>query len=168
MPVLAGRQLAERQRAEAHTGEFLDGMPDRFAHPAHFTVVTLTNDELQPRLALTSALDAHLGGGGDSLVQAHAARQPRERVGSGCAFHLDPVRLANAIARMGQPQRQLAIVRQQQKPGRMEVEAPNREHAPAHVRQQLAHRRPPFRIRKGRHDPDGLVEENVNGFSWCW
>ena len=61
---------------------------------------------------------------------------------------------------MHEPVRELAVVREEERPGRVHVEPPDRDDAVL-VRDELDDRGPALRILRGRDDAGGLVQEDV-------
>ena len=78
----------------------------------------------------------------------------------GLAFDLRDVRLLDPVARMGEPVRERAVVRQQQHARRVAVEASHRNDADI-ATDEVDDRRPALRIARGRDRPTRLVEQDV-------
>ena len=72
------------------------------------------------------------------------AREPVEIVRVGHAEHARLVDARDAVARMRQPRREVAVVGQQQQAFGVEVEPPDRIDVLAHAAQQIDDRRPPL------------------------
>ena len=86
------------------------------------------------------------------------ARRPR-RAGAArrrsARPRLDLVHLLDAVARVREPVRERAVVREQERAGRVDVEPPDRNHARV-VLDELDDGRPPLRVARGRDDAAGL------------
>ena len=107
---------------------------------------------------------------GTSLTSAGAVRRPsittpaREPIEIVLVGHAEDARLVDArdaVARMRQPRREVAVVGQQQQAFGVEVEPSDRVDVLAHAAQQIDHRRPPLRIRSRRDVAARLVQQEI-------
>ena len=103
---------------------------------------------------------AGAGRRGRAVVELDPVLELRERLVRRLALDLGLVDLLDLVARVREPVRELAVVREQEDAGRVCVEAPDRDDARL-VLDELDDGRPPLRVARGRHDPGGLVEEDV-------
>jgi hypothetical protein len=146
-------ERTEPQRPVRGTMEAGHVEPDGLAHPAHLPVAALVDRDLdQPALALGVADDAGL--------ELDAALQPGDLPRARPAREPHTIRLVDPVARVHEVVRQLAVVREQQQPAGVGVEAPDREHAPA-GRQELRDRAAALGVVERRDDADRLVQGEV-------
>jgi hypothetical protein len=136
--------------------EVADPVADRLEHPLHLAVAPLVEHELD----LRRRERAHARRRGDPVLEHDALGEPPQRDGRGRAVHVGDVDLLDPVLRVREPVRERAVVREQQRAGGVDVEAPDRDDArlvPDHV----DHRSPPLRVARRRHDPLRLVEQDV-------
>ena len=88
------------------------------------------------------------------------SRSRAQRVLVRVAFDVGDVRLLDAVARVGEPVRELAVVREQERSGRVRVEPSHRDDARLRGH-ELDDGRPPLRVTRGRDDARRLVQEDV-------
>ena len=81
-------------------------------------------------------------------VDHHPALQPIEIVRVGDAEHLRLVHARDAVARMRQPRREVAVVHQQQQPFRFVVQPADRVDVLLDAAEQIEDRLPPLRVRR--------------------
>ena len=162
-PPRARRQADVGERADAGADESHDGVADRLAHPAHDPVATLVDDDLdRGRVAGATRLDdPGLGGRGAPVVEVDALAQGSDRGGRRGALDLGQVLLVDAVARVGEQVRELAVVREHEEALGVVVEAPDREH-PRVVGHEIEDGAPALGIVRGRHHLPGLVEQVVD------
>ncbi len=92
------------------------------------------------------------------VVELDALAKPRDlRLGRRLSERR-PVGALDPVARMREPVRQLAVVREQDEPGRVRVEAPDRVE-PALRRHEVRHGLALARLARGRDDVERLVED---------
>ena len=104
--------------------------------------------------------ESRLGGGGAAVLELDAVGEAAERVAARPALDLGDVDLLDLVARVGEPVRELAVVREQERAGRVGVEAADRDD-PRLVADEADDRRPPVRVARGRDDARRLVQEHV-------
>ena len=80
----------------------------------------------------------------------------------GVSVHLDPVRLGDVVARVGEPQGEFAVIGQQQQPGRLIIEASDRKYALPQPAHDVGNAGAPIRIIERRHDADRLVQRQID------
>ncbi len=152
----AGLEPGERQPGVAAAVQADDRVPDRGEHALHLVRATLVQHELDA--AWTEPAGA--GRRGAAVVELDALAEPAERLVVRVALDLCLVGLLDAVARMGEPVREAAVVGQQERPGRVCVETPD-GHDARLARDELDDGRPASRVAGGRHDARRLVEEHV-------
>ena len=95
-----------------------------------------------------------------AVVELHAVAQPLQRLVVRVALDVGDVRLLDSVPRMGEPVRELPVVREQERSGRVRVEPSHRDDARL-VRHELDDRRPALRVARRRDDVRRLVEDDV-------
>ena len=95
-----------------------------------------------------------------SVLELDALREPREVALVEVAVDGRDVRLLDAVARMRERVRERAVVREEKRAGRVDVEAPDRDDARV-VRHDVDDGAAALRVARGRDVADGLVEEQV-------
>ena len=131
-------------------------MADGVEHPLDLVLASLVEDELDA----TAAEAACSCRGGQAVVELHSVAQPLQRLLVRVALDVGDVRLLDAVPRMGEPVRELPVVREQERSGRVRVEPSHRDDARL-VRHELDDRRPALRIARRRDHSCGLVEQHV-------
>ena len=127
-PERPGRQRAQAQAAVGRAVQREHVVPDRLAHAAHLALAALVQHDLDDALPARGAQHAHAGRRRAPPVQLHARRRAAAAVSRADGpTHRRLVGLLDAVARMHQPRGQLAVVREQQQPGRVGVQPPDRE-----------------------------------------
>ncbi len=113
-------QVAEVERAERDAPQREHRMPDGLAHPAHLPLAALADRDLEH----VGAQAADPRRGGPPVVELDAlAQRAQRRVAHRPAPHLGPVRARHLVARVHEVVGEVAVVRQQDEPGRVGVEA---------------------------------------------
>ena len=136
-------------------------MTDSRAHPLHLVLSALVQRELEQRPGAPRANEAGPRGRRAPVVEIDPLPQPAQILGVGNAFDLRLVELLDAVARVSETVGELPVVREQERPGRVRIEPPDR-HDPGSVADELDDGRPPVRVPGGRDDARGLVEEHVS------
>jgi hypothetical protein len=98
-------------------------VPDGGEHPLDLVLPPLVEDELDPASAETARSRRRSA----AVVEINTAAQPLERVLVRVALDLGDVRLLDAVPRVGEPVRELAVVREQESSGRVHVEPAHRD-----------------------------------------
>ena len=88
-----------------------------------------------------------------------------QRLVVGLAFDLDLVDLLDAVARMREPVRERAVVRQEQRAGRVGVEPSDGDDSFRDLVHELDDGRPSLRVAGRRHGARRLVQEDVRELS---
>ena len=131
-------------------------MADGLEHPAHLAVASLVEDELEPRRA--EQRDPRWRG--RAVVELDSLGEAPQHLVVGLAFDLRDVCLLDPVARVGEPVREWAVVRQEQHPRRVAVEASHRHDADL-AADEIDDRRPALRVARCRDRPARLVEQDV-------
>ena len=122
-------------------------MADRLAHPPHLPVAALVQDELEPG----RAEPADAGRRRDPVLELDPFGERAQRVVVRLLPGLDLVDLLDAVAGMREPVRERAVVREQERAGRVDVEPPDRDDARLVV-DEADDGGPPLRVAGGRDD----------------
>ena len=125
-------------------------------HPFHLAIAPLVERELDP----VAAKPARARRRSEAVFQLNTVGEPAHDVVVRLAFDLDLVHLLDAVARVREPVRERAVVGEQQRAGRIGIEAADWNHARL-VRHELDDRRSALRIVRGRDDACGLVQQQV-------
>src|SRR2546428_3268880 len=131
-------------------------MADRRTHPLDLVLAPLVQRELD----FPACYHANTGGRGRAVVELDSVAQPLERFLGGLTLDLGDVHLLDAVTRVREPVRERAVVRQQQRAGRVRVEPADGDDA-AFVANELDDGRPPLPVAGGRDDARRLVEQYV-------
>ena len=163
LPPVPELQLASRSGPIATRSQVFDRMADRLAHLPHLPVAPLVDGDRRSvgLTGLAAAVQLDLGRRRAAAVDHDAAREPVEIVRVGHAEDARLVDARDAVARMGEPRRQVAVVGQQQQPFGVVVEPADRVDVLAHAAQQVEDRRPPLRIRARRDVAARLVQQEI-------
>ena len=155
-------EIGEQDRAETDSDQLFDRMADGVTHLSDFVVASLAQGQLDPGLTLVAADGAEIGRPAQAAVgQTHAMFQFGQHAWPARAGQLGMVGPGDLIARMQQAGGQLAVIGQQQQPGRVIVEPTDRKDALAHLAEQLTDRWPPFRVGQGADHTGRFVEEKI-------
>jgi hypothetical protein len=116
---------------------------------------------VEDELDAPAAEHTHLRGRGQPVVELDPGSKAAQHLRVRLALELRLVHLLDLVARVRQPVGELPVVRQQERPGRVDVEPPDRHHPSALARDEIDHGAPPFRVARRRHNARRLVEEDV-------
>ena len=143
-----------RTRPDDRESHRLEELPD-------LPLPALVDLHLQGRVPVAAAEDLDPGRGRSAPLEEDAVPDLVEVLLAGLALDPDLVDLGHAVARVGQPEGQLAVVGEEQGPFRVEVEPPDRIDAGREVLEQVQHGRPPERVFDADDAAGRLVEEDV-------
>ena len=116
-------QIPQLERAEPDPFQTLDRVADGFTHPLDLAFAPLVDGDFER----VGRDPAHSRRRGAAILEQDAVRQRAELgIAYRRAGHDDPVGLLDLEPRMGQPVRQLSLVGEQDQPGGVDVETPNR------------------------------------------
>ena len=133
-------------------------MADRLAHPLDLVLAALVQRQLDPRRCQDARrAPARCMPSSSSTPSAEAA----DRLGRRLPVDVGLVDLLDAVAGMREPVRERAVVRQEERAGRVGVEPADRDDALRHVVHELDDRRPSLRVAGRRHGAGRLVQEDV-------
>ena len=152
-PALARLEAPQPERAERHALELDHPVADGLEHAPHLALASLAERDLDhPGLRL-----ARTGGRRAAVLQLDAPRSAASARREPGRLHPRPVDLPDPVARMGEQLGELAVVGEQDQPGAVRVEAPDRVEPPPRAH-ELDHGRPPVRVARGRDHAGRLVE----------
>jgi hypothetical protein len=134
---------------------------DRRAQPLHQMLPPFAHGDPDPGVAIRRLEDLGLERFGHSILEANAFLQPRQRLRRRRSLHFGQVGALHFEAGVGERVGQLPIVRDEQRPLRIEVQASHRKDAPARVLHVLRHRGPALRILHRGDYARRLVEDEV-------
>src|SRR5436305_10768362 len=149
-----GAQRAEADGSEPNALERGDLVADRGSHPPDLAVSPSAQRDLDD--ARRDAADPR--GRGEPVVELDAAPQSGQIGAARPAAKTGPVGAGDAVARMHEEVRELAVVGEEDEPRRVGVEAPRRVEALRRF-DELHHRLPPPRLAGGRGDAERLVDD---------
>src|SRR5665213_1537399 len=119
-PVRARREAVQAQRPERDAFQRADGVADRLAHAPYLAVATLVDRQLDHVRLHAAGTCGRCG----TVLEPHAAAQGAQgAVPHRAAAELRAVGLRHLEARVGQPVGELAVVREEDQPARVGVEA---------------------------------------------
>src|SRR5690606_11765638 len=139
---LSRLEVTQLYRTVTHATQPLHTIAQLFEHATDFALASLAprqHDALAtapPRRARTRP----------SISQLHTAPQLLERSVVDCGVDLDIVFAVDAVSRMQQTVRGIAVIRQQHQPLAVEVQAPDIKQPPHRRRHELVQRPAPLRI----------------------
>src|SRR5947209_12107539 len=147
MPPLADGQALGPDGADPHAAQLQDGVADEVKHAAYLLVATLAQDDLEPgvRLRLVEPLDFR-GRRAHAVVEADSAPQTPDLLFARHALDLHLVDLTNVVTRRRDVVGQLAVVRQDEQPFGVEVEAAHGVQTPEGLRHEFRDERPAFGV----------------------
>ena len=137
-------------------------MADGLAHPPYLAVAALVQDELEAGRAEA----ANAGGRRHPVLQLDTLGQRAQRLVVRLLPGLDLVDLLDAVARVGEPMRERAVVRQEQRTGRVDVQPAN-GHDARSMLDEIDDGGAPLRVAGGRDDAGRLVQEHVRELLLC-
>jgi len=138
-------------------------MPDGVAHAADDSPVPLADGDLEPRLGRQPLEHADVGGRGAPRARRREMDAPpeaRDRRIVGRTADLRMIDARQRPARVEEPRRERAVVREQQEPGRVHVEPADGIEPLAGAADERGHRRPPLGIRHRAHEASRLVQQD--------
>ena len=153
----SGLQPAVRDRADAHAHQPAHRMADRVAHPAHLAVASFVDRDAQQ----VRRRQRDLRRRGDAVLERDALAEHAHRRGRGSSRDLGQVLLLDPERRMGEPMREVAVVREEQQPLGVGVEPTDREH-PRLGGHEVGDDRPSLRVGERRHHASRLVQQVVD------
>jgi hypothetical protein len=163
IPEASGPQAIVADRSDRDPSQPDDRMADGFAHPTHLAIAAFADADQDYRLVV-----AREGGSRPDVrrrrapaVEHDAVREPVEDARLRHAAHAGFVEAFDAMPRVRQARRQLAVVGQQQQAFRVVVESPDRIDALADAAQQIHDGRPALRIDHRGHESARLVEQQI-------
>ena len=131
-------------------------MAHRLAHSLYLVLAAFMDDELDAR----GTERADLRGRRAAVVEVDALGQLPERLWTRLALHLDVVDLVHLVARVREAMCQLSVVREQERAGRVRVEAAD-GHQPRRMVDEVDDGRASLRVARRRDDAGRLVQEDV-------
>ena len=133
-----------------------DAVPDRLGHPAHLAIPTLVQDELEA----APVEPPHAGGSGRAVLQLDPLGEPAQHVVRRLRPGLHLVHLLDAVARMREPVRERAVVREQERTRRLDVQTADRHDSRA-VLDLVDDGGASLRVARGRDHAGGFVQQHV-------
>jgi len=137
---------------------------DALAHPPDEVPSPLVHSDLEPALRRQPPEDAHPRGRGLSVLQAHAAPEPRDRLLVGLPADLHAIDARYRVAGVQDGGRQPAVVREEEEARRVHVEPADGVEPLAGRLDEGDHRRPALRVVDGAHDAARFVEHDRAAF----
>ena len=136
---LARLEIAQQQRADAHTNDALDAQANAPGRLADLALAPLAHHHPQPGSFAGLPFQVHFGGGGAlTIFQHHAVPPGLQLLFIRPAREQDAVLLLVAVPGMGQAVGQLAIVGEQDQPLALDIQAAHRVERAGQVH-QVAH-----------------------------
>jgi hypothetical protein len=124
-------------------------------------VSSLVYRDLQPGFRRQLFHDTHARRRRAHSVERNAAPQPLERTLVWKPRHLDSIRPRYRVPGMREPMRELAVIGEQQQPGRIQIQAADGIESRRRDRQQAENSRPALGITHRTDDATGFVEQDV-------
>ena len=190
MPPGAGRQAGELNAADFDAHELGDRMAERGHHAAHLPVAAFVNGQLDiglPAGAVGACLAPQqpdiLGRPGQAVVEHDAPAQALQSVFGRDAGDGNAVRFRDMVARVGQLEQKIPVIREEDQPLAVGIQPPDRpQHRLAADVHQIRDHLPGVAVRVGarrdyslrlvhrevvalqRRPHDPVVEQNLIGF----
>jgi uncharacterized protein with GYD domain len=136
--------------------EVRHGVPDRGQHPLDLVLAAFVQRELDP----PPGKPPRLRRGREPVIELYAVAEALERLIGRLALDLGHVDLFHLVAWVGQHVRELAVVGEQERTGRVRIEPADRDDA-AWVSYEVDYGWPPMRVTGGRDHTGRLVQEDV-------
>ena len=133
-----------------------DRVADRVAHALHLPVPAL----VQRQLDAAGADESRARWRGDAVLELDALPEARERVVRRRPLDVGLVHLRHAVARMSQTMSEVAVVGEQKRSRRVDIEPADRHDARL-GRDEVDDGSSSLRVAGGRDDTHGLVQEDV-------
>ncbi len=131
-------------------------MADRLEHAPHLVLPAFVQGELD-----TAAAEApDLRRGSETVVELDAFAQATKGVRRWVAFDLRDIHLLDAVARVREPVSEVAVVREQERTGRIRIETTDGDDA-RRAADEIDHGSPTVRIARGRDETGRLVQKDV-------
>ena len=156
----AGCEIAQLDRAEAHSHELVDRQPQRGAQPPHDVLAALAQADLEPRLRREPAERPEAARHHDAFLETDAAAHAPEHAAVGRAVHLHLVDALDAASRVHQALGQGAVVGEEKQAAALQVQATDRIQALVHVREQITHRGTALGVGQRAHHATRLVDHD--------
>jgi hypothetical protein len=135
-------------------------MADGVAQPAHETPPPLANRHLEPGLRRQALEHPHRSHGRWTVVEADPVGEAMPRRGRRRSPHLRPVDAGHALPRMGERRGEGSVIREEQEPGRLQVESADGIDARTDAGHERANGGTPLGVVERRHDPARLVQHD--------
>ena len=150
--------MVERDRSKARAHELAHRVPDSLHHAAHQAVTTLMHDDFNGRDVAVGIDDAEGINLDRAVLQLDSVHERALHARLDLAVQTRHVGLANLVRRVGQTVRELAVVRQQQQAGRVNVQTPHVVQALRIVGDEVSDRGAPLRVAHRGHGTNRLVD----------
>ena len=160
IPPLSGLETDEAEPGIPPPMEVPHGVAYRLAHALHLVLAPFVQGQLDSGDACSAPDDPSLRGRRSAVLENDPSPQCLESVGRRRAVDVDVVHLGDAEARVRQPVRELAVVREKQRAGGIHIEPAHRDDARL-AGDEIDDRRPALRVVRGRKDACGLVQKDV-------
>ena len=128
-------------------------MADRVAHPLHLVLPALVQGQLEE----ARRDSAHPRRCGHAVVELDTRPEPCDCLVRRSALHLGLVHLRHAVAGVREAVRELSVVREQERSGRVGVEPTDRDDA-RFARNEIDDRPAALRVARRRDHARGLVQ----------
>ena len=158
------RQRPQAQTGDGHPLQIENRMAQQVRNPADLTVASLQQNHLEQCAIGATLQHANLGRSGACAVQRHTPSPALQGGVQRRPLHPDPIGLGMVKAGVGQPQRQLTLVRQQEGASAVGIQTSNRvESLAQRPRQQIQNRGPPAGVTAGADHARWLVDQQHGG-----
>jgi hypothetical protein len=158
----AGWQVAEADRADGDAFEALHLVAEPGQQAADFAVAAFVEHHFEERGFRPPGSDLHVLGVGDAFGQVDAVVQFGEHVALNLSGHLDLIDFLDAVAGMGEPVGQLAVVGHEDQSFARYVEPTNAKNPRRVGRKQVGDAWPAGRVARRADDADRLVDGKVD------
>ena len=136
------------------------GVADRLAHALDLMLPSLVQRELEAAESRSPRDDPSTGRRRQPVVELDPVAEPGEIVRRRRPFDVGLVDLRDAVARVREPVREIAVVREEEGAGRVDVEPPDRDD-PRLGGNEVDDRSPSVRVARRGDDAVGLVQQQV-------
>lgn len=158
MPPLAGKQVAEGQPPHRNSFELMNLVPELGQHAPNLTVLSLVEDHLEDSAELVLTPDAEPLRMHFAFCQPHALPKPLKQFRGRDTGHLHKVLLLDAITRMGEQVREVAVIGEKNEPFAHAIEPSDRKQSTV-VWHEVNDSWSAGRVEVSCHHADRLVKE---------
>jgi hypothetical protein len=162
VPAFAECQTGQVQRSDSNPPQSLDRNPDRLHHPADDVERALVDDHLEDQSLIALPQDAEFARDDRAALDRHPVAYPLENRVARPGQRQDVVFLVEAVSRVHDAVRDIAVVGEEEQPFGVAVEPADRKHALRDM-DQVHHRSPVPLVLHRRDVAARFIQQQVAG-----